>query len=791
MKPFARTKIFREMIAVTVATLATTLVLPQFVLSPAHAAPTPPWLTPQTISTANDLSYDAVSTAITPDGSKQIMFWQSFDSGVLTVKAASANLTGGVTLWGPTSIVATLTDDASRPSIALSWDGTRATAVWRDRSGEADQVIKSASATISGTNQTWGAAETVHTTFNNTAEVPKVALSAGGDLAMVAWYAMDSGQYKIMTRAAGVVGTSQYWQASADVFGPAAPGWNSFVPAIAMNDDATKASVAFYSANPGFTEGAVYARSSTIVPGSSPTYIPTVSWGSAEFLNIPGSGGLAGDVDLALSGDGTKAIASWTNSNSSNVIQINTATISGNTATWSGSGGITVSDPSQYARSSQVAMSNDGTRAGVVWSQQIGADNHVAQVRSATVSGTSSSWDTVTSLSPLSGDARNPDIAMSNSGLLTTAVWAYSSDTTGSDSLRVIQSSNGYDSNGSTAGGMVWSPVATISAATATPLAIPIEGYAGYGGAKPQVALSSDGLIAASAWNWASGTAFSVQSVKANGTCTESWDGSTQCLPGEPTSVNVTAGDSSASFSWTAPTDPYGYGITGYAYELVDTSTSTVVRPLTLTGSTATSMTLSGLTNGATYIAYISTVNNFGFSASDTASSSFTPVAAPAPATPSAPGTSTQSQQPTPTSPGSVTPSATPMVIAGKPDNPVTPEVIAPGFTIVSAAVADNTQPRMVKREPASTLKDAPVLRGTTGEPLSLVTQGLTANTNYSVKVKIDNKYVTLGSTLSDATGLAQLPVFRTSEKGRVTIALINPSTGATTYLKVRFKKGR
>ena len=602
-----------------------------------------------------------------------------------------------------------------------------------------------------------------------------------------------------MTRAAGVVGTSQYCQASADIFEPIGLGWQSYRPAIAMNDDATKATVAFHSFNSSFTEGAVYARSSTIVPnssGSSPTYVPTVSWGPTVFLNVPGSGGRAENVDLALSGDGAVAIASWTNSGPPNTVQINTATISGNTATWRNSGGFTVSDSSQYAGNSQVTMSNDGTRASVVWSQQTGTDTYVTQVRSAEVTvvttptvDTLSVWDTATTLSPASGVSSTPDVAMSNSGLLTTVVWDYSSGLPGSHSLYVIQSSNGYDSNGSTAGGMVWSPSVTISSDSATPLAVPQEGY-GYGGAKPQIALSSDGLIAATAWDWASGTTFSVQAAKANGTCTQSWDGSTECLPGAPTSVSVTAGDGAASFTWTAPEDPFGYGITGYAYELVDATTSNVVRPLTLTGSTATSMSLTGLTNGTTYIANISTVNNFGFSDNDTASPSFTPAAAPSPATPSTPSSSTPTNPPASASQSSATPAATPIVIAGKPDNPVTPEVVAPGFTIVSAAVADNTQPRLVKREPTSTLKDAPVLRGTTGEPLSLVTQGLNANTNYLVKVKIDNKYVTLGSALTDASGLAQLPVFRTSEKGRVTIALINPATGSTTYLKVKFSKG-
>ena len=764
-------------------TLATTLVISHFGISPAQAAPTPPWSSVQTISTATTRSYDPVSVAVTADGSKQIIFWESVSSGVITVKSASANLTGGITIWGPTSTVATLNSGSSRPDIALSWDGTRATAVWQDNSGS-NQLIQSASATISGTTQTWGSATTVYTATNTIAEVPKIALSAGGDLAMVTWYAVISGQFKILTRAAGIVGTSQYWQVSADVFEPVGSGWLSYRPAIAMNDDATKATVAFHSYNSNFTQGAVYARSSTISPGSSPTFIPSVSWGSTEFLNVPGSGGRAEDVDLALSGDGTKAIASWTNSGTPNVVQVNTATITGNTATWSNSGGTTLSDSTRGAGRSQVSMSNDGTRASVAWSQQTATDTYVVQARSATVSGTTSTWDSATSLSSSTGNATTPDIAMSNSGLLVTAVWAYSSSSAGSNSLHVIQSSNGFFDGTS----MTWSARATISQDSATPLVDPQEGY-GYGGAQPQVALSSDGLIAATAWDWSSGTTFSIQSVKANGTCTESWDGSTQCLPDVPTSVNANAGDGSATLSWIAPTDPYGYGITGYAYELVDTSTSTVVRPLTLTGSTATSTSISGLTNGTTYIAYISTVNNFGFSVSDTASPSFTPIAAPAPAAPTTPTSTTTPTTPASTPQSAVTPSITPLVVAGKPDNPTTPEVIAPGFTVVSAVVANETQPRLVKREPGATLKEAPVLNGTAGAPISLVTQGLNPNTNYSVKVKIDNKYVDLGSALSDSTGLAQLPVFRTSKTGKLTIALIDPTTGTAVYLKVRVTK--
>ena len=176
-------------------------------LSHAHAAGTPPWTNVQTLSTTTTRSYDPVAIAVTPDGSKQIVLWESTDSGVRSIKSASATLSGGVALWGPTATVATLTDDSSRPDVALSWDGTRATAVWQDVSG-INQLIRSGSATISGTSQTWGSAFNVYTAPNSIAGVPKVALSAGGDLAVVTWYATITDQFQILARAAGNYGTA-------------------------------------------------------------------------------------------------------------------------------------------------------------------------------------------------------------------------------------------------------------------------------------------------------------------------------------------------------------------------------------------------------------------------------------------------------------------------------------------------------------------------------------------------------------------------------------------------------
>lgn len=750
-------------------------------LSHAHAAGTPPWTNVQTLSTTTTRSYDPVSIAVTPDGSKQIVVWESTDSGVRTIKSASATLTGGVALWGSTATVATLTASDGRPNIVLSWDGTRATAVWQDQSGDFEK-IRSASATISGTTQTWGDASDVNTSNNGIAEVPKVALSAGGDLAVVTWYALISGQYKIMARAAGISGTSQNWEAAEQVLTGFPSGWDAYRPAIDMNDSATGATVAYYAANYALTpnEGGVYSNSATITSGTFPLYIPTVSWGSTGIVNIPGSGGVANDVDVALSNGGLTAIATWTANGSPASVQTNIASIAGNTATWGAV--VTLSDPGDSAGSSQVAISNDGSRATAVWSQQTGSNTYVARARSATIAGTTGTWDVATDLSAASGSANSPDVAVSGNGQLATAVWAYAS---GTNSVNVIQASNAY-LNGST---MSWSSRVDLSASSATPAANPSDPYGGF---TPQLGLSSDGLVASTVWGWQSGASFSVQTVKANGTCTQSWDGSTQCLPGAPTSASVTAGDSSASLSWTAPADPYGYGITGYAYILFDPSNNSVVRSWTSTGSTATSTTISGLTNGMTYVANIASINAFGQGSSAATSPLFTPSAAPVPGPGPQPSqaTTTPAQQIPATPAIPIASPSTSTAVAGVPDNPPVGQVVTPGLRLVSAEVADSAQPRLVKRDLGSTLKTAPIVDAATRVPVSLVTQGLSSNTLYQVKVKVGKSYVDLGGAVTDTNGVAQLPVFQSARAGTVTVALVDPLTGSTTYLKVKFTRG-
>jgi outer membrane protein OmpA-like peptidoglycan-associated protein len=96
-------------------------------------------------------------------------------------------------------------------------------------------------------------------------------------------------------------------------------------------------------------------------------------------------------------------------------------------------------------------------------------------------------------------------------------------------------------------------------------------------------------------------------------------------VAGAPTGVTATAGNATATVSWTAPTSNGGAAITDYAIEYSSDSGATW-SAFAHTASTATSATVTGLVNGKTYVFRIKAVNSVGQSAA-ASSSSVTPTA--------------------------------------------------------------------------------------------------------------------------------------------------------------------
>ena len=98
-------------------------------------------------------------------------------------------------------------------------------------------------------------------------------------------------------------------------------------------------------------------------------------------------------------------------------------------------------------------------------------------------------------------------------------------------------------------------------------------------------------------------------------------------LPGAPTAPSATAGAESATVNWTDPASDGGWPITGYdVYDSTTNPPSTTGPPAaTVSGATATSANVTGLTNGDTYYFVVTAVNANGQSVASSPVVSATP----------------------------------------------------------------------------------------------------------------------------------------------------------------------
>lgn len=97
--------------------------------------------------------------------------------------------------------------------------------------------------------------------------------------------------------------------------------------------------------------------------------------------------------------------------------------------------------------------------------------------------------------------------------------------------------------------------------------------------------------------------------------------------PGAPTVGTATAGNTTATLTWTAPSADGGSAITGYQVRVVNAA-GTQVGALRPAGATARSLTVTGLTNGTSYLLQVAATNSAGTGASSALSNAVTPSSA-------------------------------------------------------------------------------------------------------------------------------------------------------------------
>lgn len=83
-------------------------------------------------------------------------------------------------------------------------------------------------------------------------------------------------------------------------------------------------------------------------------------------------------------------------------------------------------------------------------------------------------------------------------------------------------------------------------------------------------------------------------------------------VPGAPTGLTATAGDSQVALSWNAPASDGGSPITGYAVNVYTGSDTSGAPTVIDTSSTSTGYTVTGLTNGTTYTFTVQAQNTAG-----------------------------------------------------------------------------------------------------------------------------------------------------------------------------------
>lgn len=212
---------------------------------------------------------DYPSLALSADGTRATAAWvRNVSSDVSVVRTRSAAIAGNSATWGATTILSAETTISSNPNVALSQNGRAATAVWLENA-----VAKSASGTIVGPDATWGVA-TALSSSSNRAFQPLVYLSADGKSALAMWVRTKGRVMQLVAQsAAGLIdGTAQAWGGAGDVSDPSA---QIAPPTGGFSADGLLTGMAFVQGTAGAFNTLYGSFGAVVYPTATPTPMAT------------------------------------------------------------------------------------------------------------------------------------------------------------------------------------------------------------------------------------------------------------------------------------------------------------------------------------------------------------------------------------------------------------------------------------------------------------------------------------------------------------------------------------
>lgn len=322
--------------------------------------------------------------------------------------------------------VSAATDRASLVDLALSSDGTRATAVWVSDLADPDNPwahgpyeVRSASATISGSTARWGSPVTVGTS-DRAIEHLDVDMSADGTVAVAAWSGESGfgGPYAVDTATAAVDGLVATWSAQLRLSAPEADAMSLTVE---VSGPGNRALLAW--ANGIDTGWSVQVATASIADGE-----PT--WGEAESLWTPNGVDAyyqyVSNLTAAMTADGSRTALAWSYQASESAVRVESVvgTLGSSSTTWGAidviAGGLT------SVNTLRLATSADITKATAIWDESDGT-TYTLRSASADITGVDATWGTPEQVAEPQALGFYPTLALSSAGTRAVTSWQVAS----------------------------------------------------------------------------------------------------------------------------------------------------------------------------------------------------------------------------------------------------------------------------------------------------------------------------------------------------------------------------